>query len=176
MKQGAFAQCDPLLPLGVGIHHDIQHFLFREALLLDHERYEEWIELLAADVRYRTPVHFARAIGVDPPAGAEYFEDDHRSLTSRIHQLRESGAATRATGHMRRLITNVIACPRRRDEYDVLSYLLIALGSPAENASWLLSAERHDHLRRAAQSFRIVRREIIVDRRQAAAGAIDLFL
>jgi 3-phenylpropionate/cinnamic acid dioxygenase small subunit len=177
-----FPHCDPLVLVGAGIHHDIQQFLFREALLLDHERYEDWIALLAADVRYRTPVSFARAIGIEPPTGTDYFEDDCRSLIARIRGLQNqrgptvSARSSVAQARMRRLITNIIVSPRGRDEYDVLSYVLITHSGSKEDSNWFLSAERYDRVRCAARSFKIFYREIVVDQRSATVGAIDAFL
>ena len=166
----AFAQCSSSLALSPAVHHDVHHFLNREALLLDHERYEEWFQCLAAEVCYRTPVPFARAIGVEVPAGADYFEDNYESLTTRIKKLRQPGAESQPRVQMRRLITNVIVCPRKRDEYDVLSYLLITCGSPDSSSCCVISAERYDLVRKAWLSFKIVRREIVMDRRQASSG------
>jgi len=176
----AFTHRDPSLLAGPAIHSDVQLFLFREALLLDHERYDEWIALLAPDIRYRTPARFARAIGIDPPLEAPFFEDDYQSLISRIRELRKSKlvpstSSSQAAAQTRRLITNVIVSPRNCGEYDVLSYLLITRADPSDNSSWIVTAERYDHLRCAAHSFKICRREIVVDQR-AAAGAVEVFL
>jgi 3-phenylpropionate/cinnamic acid dioxygenase small subunit len=113
---------------------------------------------------------------VEVPAGADYFEDNYESLTTRIKKLRQPGAESQPRVQMRRLITNVIVCPRKRDEYDVLSYLLITCGSPDSSSCCVISAERYDLVRKAWLSFKIVRREIVTDRRQAAAVPIDLFL
>jgi len=177
----AFTHHDPSLLAGPGIHTDVQLFLYREALLLDHGRYDEWIALLSQDVRYRTPAPFARAIGIEPPTDCPFLEDDYQSLTSRVrglckNKLISSAGSGNAAAQTRRLITNVIVSPRNRGEYDVLSYLLMTHADPSDNTSSFVTAERYDHLRCAAHSFKICRREIVVDQRAAAWGAVEVFL
>ncbi len=140
------------IPVGPGVYHDIQHFLFREAYLLDHERYDEWATLLADDLVYRTAAKV--------PDG---FEESYRSIRERISHLAGARSGTESLEHPRRFITNIIVSVAGCcDEYDVVSYLLITRGRP-EEAQQLLSAERHDRLRRASQSYRLVRREIFLD-------------
>ena len=166
-----FSSPDLSLALSPGIYHDIQHFLFREAVLLDHRRFDEWAELLASDVVFRIPARFAREIGIALPTGADYFHDDRRALTARIKQLQHRSAAGpeqhTATIQIRRLITNVVVCPCGRDEYNVLSYLLLTRNGAGEAQSTVFSAERHDHLRGPLHKLRIVRREIVIDPKKA---------
>lgn len=146
------AKTDHFIPVGAGVCHDIQHFLFREAYLLDQECYGEWMTLLAEDFVYRSA------------AGAAHgFNDDYRSIRRRVSQLSDSKRAEHPSARPRRFITNIIVSVAGCcDEYDVLSYLLITRARNDEPER-LLSAERHDRLRRASQSYRLVRREIFVD-------------
>jgi 3-phenylpropionate/cinnamic acid dioxygenase small subunit len=168
---GVFPGPDLSLALSPGIYHDVQHFLFREAVLLDHRRFDEWTELLASDVVFRIPARFAREIGMALPAGTDYFHDDRRALIARIKQLQQRAAAApeqhSPAMQIRRLITNVVACPCGRDEYNVLSYLLLTRSGAGEAQSTVFSAERHDHLRGALHKLRIVRREIVIDPKKA---------
>jgi 3-phenylpropionate/cinnamic acid dioxygenase small subunit len=140
------------IPVGPGVYHDIQHFLFREAYLLDHGRYSEWAGLLAEDLVYRTAVQV--------PNG---FAENYRSIRERIGHLPEAAAGAGPAEQPRRWVTNIIVSVAGCcDEYDVVSYLLITR-SRAGEAEKLLSAERHDRLRRSSQSYRLVQREIILD-------------
>ena len=150
------------IPVGPGVYHDIQHFLFREAYLLDHERYAEWVTLLADDLVYQTAAKI--------PDG---FKESYRSIRERISHLADTGAGAQPRQQPRRFVTNIIVSVAGCcDEYDVVSYLLITRGR-ADEAPALLSAERHDRLRRAAQSYRLVRREIFLDQ---SARALPEFL
>src|SRR5215469_10022446 len=88
-----FPNTDLSLAVSAGVYHDIQHFLFREALLLDHRRYDEWAGLLANDVVFRIPVRFAREIGIETPPGVDYFNDDRRAITAKLKLLQERMAS-----------------------------------------------------------------------------------
>jgi 3-phenylpropionate/cinnamic acid dioxygenase small subunit len=151
------------------VYQDIQQFLIREALLLDCQRYREWAALLAEDIIYRGPLHLAPKPAEGPrklPAASGQVDENYHSILTRVSRLLEEtkSSAESQTSRARRFVTNITVsvahCP---DEYDVLSYLLVA-GTHDEDASYtLLSAERWDRLRRAGPSYRIVRREILVD-------------
>jgi 3-phenylpropionate/cinnamic acid dioxygenase small subunit len=175
----AFPKTDLSLAVTAGVYHDIQHFLFREAMLLDHRRFDEWLELLAKDVVFRLPARFAREIGIAPPAGVDHFHDDRQALAARIKVLQQRDAADpgqqTATTQIRRMITNVVVCPCEREEYNVLSYLLLTRSRPGEAQSTVFSAERHDRLRGTPQKLRIVRREIVIDQKNANVD-IDMYL
>jgi PAH dioxygenase small subunit len=174
----AFPNSDLSLPVTAGVYHDIQHFLFREALLLDHRRFEEWTALLASDVVFRMPARFAREIGMEFPAGVDCFHDDRRAIAARIKRLQErteSLGAEECGPQTRRFVANVIVCPCERDEYNVLSYMLLTVSCAGEAQSTVFSAERYDRLRKSSRSFKIVRREIVMDQRNGNVN-IDMYL
>jgi 3-phenylpropionate/cinnamic acid dioxygenase small subunit len=175
-----FPNTDLSLAVSAGVYHDIQHFLFREALLLDHRRFDEWIALLSADVTFRMPARFAREIGMELPAGVDCFRDDRRAIAARIKRLQErtepngSGEEHIAI-QTRRFIANVIVCPSERDEYNVLSYMLLTVCRAGLAQNTVFSAERYDRLRKSSRTFKIVSRQIVVDQRNANVD-IDMYL
>jgi 3-phenylpropionate/cinnamic acid dioxygenase small subunit len=57
----------------------------------------------------------------------------------------------------------------------VLSYVLLTVAKAGETQSTVFSAERYDRLRRSSRSFKIVRREIVMDQRNANVD-IDMYL
>jgi 3-phenylpropionate/cinnamic acid dioxygenase small subunit len=174
-----FPNTDLSLAVSAGVYHDIQHFLFREALLLDHRRFDEWASLLANDVVFRMPARFARGIGLETPPGADYLQEDRRAITSQIKLLQEKMATPAgqqlAATQTRRFITNVIVCPCSRDEYNVLSYLLLTRSDAGEAPTTVFSAERYDRLRGSGRTLRIVRREVVMDQKNANVN-IDMYL
>src|SRR4030088_2805320 len=175
----AFPNTDLSLAVTAGVYHDIQHFLFREALLLDHRRFDEWIGLLSSDVVFRMPARFAREIGMESPADIDCFHDDRCAIAARIKRLQARTEPHTSQQQLsiqtRRFITNVIVCPCDRDEYKVLSYLLLTTSRPGVSQSAVYSAERHDRLRRSTRTFKIVRREIVMDQRNTNVD-IDMYL
>jgi 3-phenylpropionate/cinnamic acid dioxygenase small subunit len=174
-----FPNTDLSLAVTAGVYHDIQHFLFREALLLDHRRFDEWLGLLANDVVFRIPVRFARGIGMDAPAGMDHFNDDRRAIATKLQLLKERIASPAGqqqfSTQTRRIITNVLVCPCDRDEYNVLSYLLLTRSGAGDTPCAVFSAERYDRLRGAGRTLRIVRREIVMDQKNANVD-IDMYL
>jgi PAH dioxygenase small subunit len=174
-----FPNTDLSLGVSTAVYHDIQHFLFREALLMDHRRFDEWAGLLANDVVFRIPARFAREIGIEPPPGVECLHDDRRAIIAKLKLLEQrmasdAGQQLRAV-QTRRFITNVIVCPCDRDEYNVISYMLLTRIAPGEAHSMVFSAERYDRLRGRERTMRIVRREIVMDQRNANVD-IDMYL
>ena len=174
-----FPNTDLSLAVSAGVYHDIQHFLFREALLLDHHRFDEWLGLLANDVVFRIPVRFARGIGIEEPAGADHFNDDRGAIAAKLKLLQarmESPAHQQQFAtQTRRIITNVLVCPCDRDEYNVLSYLLLTRSGTGDTPCAVFSAERYDRLRGAGRALRIVRREIVMDQKNANVD-VDMYL
>jgi len=174
-----FPNTDLSLAVSAGVYHDIQHFLFREALLLDHRRFDEWIALLSADVTFHMPARFAREIGMELPAGVDCFRDDRRAIAARIKRLQErtepNGGEENLPIQTRWFIANVIVCPSERDEYNVLSYVLLTVCRAGQAQNSVFSAERYDRLRRSSRSFKIVSRQIVVDQRNANVD-IDMYL
>jgi 3-phenylpropionate/cinnamic acid dioxygenase small subunit len=176
---GPLSHQDLALPVTAGVYHDIQHFLFRESLLLDHGRFDEWTSLLASDAVICLPARFAREIGMECGAGADHFQYDRQAISARFKRLQQragSDAGQRLSTKTRRFITNVIVCACDRDEYNVLSYVLVTRSGPGEAQSHVLSAERYDRLRSASRHFKIVRREIVMDQTSAANADIDMYL
>jgi 3-phenylpropionate/cinnamic acid dioxygenase small subunit len=174
-----FPNTDLSLAVSAGVYHDIQHFLFREALLLDHRRFDEWAGLLANDVVFRIPTRFARGIGIETPAGADYVNDDRRAILAKIKLLQarmaEPSGELQFANHTRRIITNVLVCPCDRDEYNVLSYVLLTRSDEGDAPCAVFSAERYDRLRGAGRTLRIIRREIVMDQKNANVN-IDMYL
>lgn len=173
----AFPDADLSLAASAGVYADIQHFLSREAVLLDHRRFDEWTALLANDVVFLMAPGFSRELGMQTPAASDWFQHDHRAITVRIKRMQNESLAgqQQLATRTRRFITNVVVCPCGRDEYHVLSYLLLTTSKPGASQSEVFSAERHDRLRRSTGTFKIVRREIVMDQRTASLD-MDMYV
>jgi 3-phenylpropionate/cinnamic acid dioxygenase small subunit len=154
------------LPVDAPTYSEIQQFLHREALLLDNACYSEWCQLLTRQIHYR--IHNrSQATGESSlPLSGDMGYD---LIRQRLAELSAHPNDTRSFGRIRRIILNVSAsCCERRSDFDVTSYLLLTRADETLIDQPVLSAERHDCLRRTTQGFAILRREIIVD---AARGS-----
>jgi benzoate/toluate 1,2-dioxygenase subunit beta len=84
---------------------DAEDLLYREARLLDDQRYDEWTEMLTADATYWVPCN---GDGLDPAREISLVYDDLTKLRDRIARL-TSGIAhsQRPPSKTKRLISNV---------------------------------------------------------------------
>lgn len=68
---------------------ELAELVYREARLLDEQRYDEWFALLAADARYWVPLAAAQA---DPVASQSIAYEDRLLLEIRIRRLQSPKA------------------------------------------------------------------------------------
>jgi 3-phenylpropionate/cinnamic acid dioxygenase small subunit len=166
------------VPVGCPLHSRIVEFLYEEAALLDQLRLQEWAARLAHDLIYTAPLRETRPMDQQSASlvrTVQHFHDDWRSVMGRIMRLTgtKSAWAEDPPSRTRRLITNVlVAKTAKSDEFSVISYLLVTRSRFNSSEHDLISAERRDLLREDGDSFKLARREIIVD--QAVLGTPNL--
>lgn len=158
------------------LYAEIADFLIDEALLLDHNRYNDWQALLAEDLVYRMPVRQTvraeRGLGFD--RSMAHFDDDYGSIMLRVKRLNTGSAyAEEPPTRLRRCVSNVRVNELHTEgEFAVTSYLL-ALRSRSDASDFeIISCQRNDVLRRHEGSFRIARRIMYLD--QAVFGSANL--
>lgn len=165
------------VPLGSPLYNGIVEYLYEEASLLDQLRLQEWGARLATDLVYTAPLR--QTLGSARQAATfvrtmQHFHDDYRSVMGRIMRLTGKSAwAEDPPSRTRRLVTNVLVhTTAKPDEFAVVSYLLITRSRFNFDEFDLISGERHDVLRRDGASFKLARREILLD--QAVLGTPNL--
>ena len=170
------------LPVGSALYNRIVEFLYEEAALLDQIRLQEWGARLAPDVIYTAPLRETRPmdqLNSSFVRTVQHFHDDWRSVMGRIMRLTgtKSAWAEDPPSRTRRLITNVmVAKTAKPDEFSVTSYLLITRSRFNSPEYDLISAERRDVLRQDGESFKLARREIIVDQAVIGTPNFAIFL
>jgi 3-phenylpropionate/cinnamic acid dioxygenase small subunit len=166
------------IPVGSELYNRIVEFLYEEASLLDQLRLKEWAARLAQDLVYCAPLRETRPMDQQNASfvrTVQHFHDDWRSVMGRIARLTatKSAWAEDPPSRTRRLVTNVmVAKTPKADEFAVTSYLLITRSRFNFSEYDLISAERRDLLRQDGASFKLARREIILD--QAVLGTPNL--
>ena len=103
------ADCAP----GSVLYGEIVEFLYREAELLDSNRFGDWLSLLAEDIHYVMPVRTtqfrAKGEGFQDVA---FFEENFASLRTRVKRLETDFAwAETPPSRTRHFITNILADP-----------------------------------------------------------------
>ncbi|MDO8315358.1 MAG: aromatic-ring-hydroxylating dioxygenase subunit beta [Rugosibacter sp.] len=154
--------------LAVDKHLAIQQQLFYEARLLDDERFNEWLELLEDDVRYRMPVterRFRKDRSAPLAFGTGYIFDDTKArLGMRVGRL-QSGLvwAEDPRNNVRRIISNVeIWQGAEANEAEVYSIVTIHR-SRIDGEEKRFVAGRRDVWRETTQGWRLALRELKLD-------------
>lgn len=163
--------------VGAPVYNQILEFLYEEASLLDQIKLQEWGARLASDLIYSAPLRETRGSSHQAATyvrSMQHFHDDYRSVMGRILRLSGKSAwAEDPPSRTRRLVTNVmVETTAKPDEFAVASYLLVTRSRFNFDQFDLISAERHDVLRRDGTSFKLARREILLD--QAVLGTPNL--
>lgn len=167
--------------VGSPVYNEIVEFLYEEAALLDQLRVEEWTELLAKDLAYSAPMRVTRNLAQQNQSiirTVQHFDDDYDSIMARVGRLTKttSAWAEDPPSRTRRFITNVLVRETANpEEFEVVSYLYLTR-SRMEDYNAELTAERHDVLRRDGDSFKLARREIIVDQSVLTMSNFAVFL
>jgi biphenyl 2,3-dioxygenase subunit beta len=145
---------------------EIQRFLAHEAKLLDDNQLEQWLDLLAEDIRYFMPVRETIPKGPERPsseAAFALFDDDKSSIRLRTRRILSNVAPTESPPPLtQRLITNILTDPAdKADEYNVRSNFLVHLERRGRHVSMFVGS-REDVLRRTGEGWRIARRHVLL--------------
>jgi 3-phenylpropionate/cinnamic acid dioxygenase small subunit len=167
------------VPVGSEIYNRITEFLYDEARLLDQIKLTEWTQMLDTDLVYTAPVRETRTLADQAKSVVRtvmHFHDNYRSIMGRVMRLTatKSAWAEDPPSRTRRLVTNVfVETTEKENEFEVASYMLVTRSRFNHDEYDLISGERHDLVRRQADgSFKLARREIILD--QAVLGTPNL--
>ncbi|WP_126428763.1 aromatic-ring-hydroxylating dioxygenase subunit beta [Brevibacillus marinus] len=158
------------------LQYEISRFYYQEAYLLDSRKFEEWLELLTDDIRYRMPMRITRENkdGSNILEDMSYFEESKKSLTTRVKRLRTTSAwAEDPAPRTRHLVTNiVIEDGSTEDSLVVRSSFLFLRSRAGDSEMEQLCGERLDVLRKVNNQWKIAARKIIPD--QAVLGVMNL--
>ncbi|MDB5869644.1 MAG: ring hydroxylating beta subunit [Polaromonas sp.] len=165
------------VPIGSPIYNQVLEFLYEEACMLDEIRLKDWSATLAEDLVYGAPLRQTRPMAHQAASvirTMQHYHDDYRSIMGRIMRLTGKSAwAEDPPSRTRRLVTNVmVRTGDKPGEYAVRSNLLITRSRFNFDEYDLISGERHDVLRQSGETFKLARREIILD--QAVLGTPNL--
>ncbi|MCK9917349.1 3-phenylpropionate/cinnamic acid dioxygenase subunit beta [Microbacteriaceae bacterium K1510] len=162
--------------------YEIEQFLFREARLLEEERYDEWLGTMTEDVLYWMPGVQARYRKDKAPRFSHtrmaLFDDDLFNLRRRVTRaVQETAWAEDPPTRTCYMVSNIEVEPiERTDEFKVNSVILNVRGRNETEEDWLL-ARRKDLLRRIGDgSFRLAKREIYITQSVLLAKNLNVFL
>jgi biphenyl 2,3-dioxygenase subunit beta len=150
----------PFLKVPVDVQLEIEQFLAYEARLLEENRLDEWLELIADDCRYVMPMREAVTGDVDASGGFALFDDDKSSLRLRAGRILSGVAPTEMPSALdQRLITNVMVEPIESSGYAVTSNFYVHLERRGRHSSHFVG-RREDVIRKKAEGWEIAARTI----------------
>src|SRR6202045_3204578 len=156
------------------LQQEIEEFLYREADLLDERRYEEWLALVAEDVRYWMPMRRNVKVGEAEReftrAGQDinWFDEGKETLTRRVRQI-QTGIhwAEEPVSRISHMVSNVRlleASPSWADPVEVtVRCRFLIYRNRVETETDILVGKRQDLLRRVDDQWQIARRKIVLD-------------
>ena len=165
---------------------EIADFLYREAELLDERRYQEWLALLADDIRYWMPMRRNVKLGDDQReftrSGSDinWFDEGKETLARRVRQI-ETGIhwAEEPVSRISHLVTNIQlieATPSLTDAAEALvKCRFLIYRNRVETETDILVGKREDLLRRAGHSWLIARRKIVLDQNVLLSKNLSFF-
>ena len=168
------------------LRQEIEDFLYREADLLDERRYDEWLSLLAEDVRYWMPMR--RNVKVDDLEreftreghDISWFDEGKDTLTRRVRQI-QTGIhwAEEPVSRISHLISNIQLIevnPSAADPAEVsVRCRFLVYRNRVETETDILVGKREDLLRRAGAEWRIARRKILLDQNVLLSKNLTFF-
>ena len=168
------------------LQQQIEDFLYHEAELLDERRYEDWLALLADDVRYWMPmrrnVKFGELEREFTRAGQDinWFDEGKDTLTRRVQQILTGVHwAEEPLSRLCHMVSNVqllhvqpsVVAPA---EVTVKCRFLI-YRNRVETETDLLVGKREDVLRRVDGQWQIRQRKIVLDQNVLLAKNLTFF-
>lgn len=168
-------------PVDLATHYRVEQFLNREARLLDEERWDEWLALMADDIHYWMPTVENRRrsdkLGAYGPGRGALYDDTLQDLTRRVLRFKQPSAWAEdpPTRHCHVISGIEVYLAATPGEYVVHS-TFVNYRSRLERDNDLLIGRREDLLRAAGTSFRIARRKILITQSVLMAKNLNTFL
>lgn len=168
----------------LALHHEVSQFLFREARLLDNRQFEDWLTMIADDVRYFAPVRLARMPReerkeFEPVGGGAHFDENKEDLAQRVRKVNTGRAWSEVpASRTRHLVTNVEVESVDGGSYRITSHFLLYRTRSATYQDQFAGA-RHDVLRRRSEDFgdlELVERTILLDQTTLLGNNLSVFL
>jgi 3-phenylpropionate/cinnamic acid dioxygenase small subunit len=165
---------------------EIAEFLYREAELLDERRYQDWLALLADDIRYWMPMRRNIKYGEEEREftrerqDVAWFDEGKDTLVRRVKQI-QTGIhwAEEPVSRISHLVSNlqvIEATPSVADPREVtVKCRFLIYRNRVETETDILVGKREDLLRRAEGGWQIARRKIVLDQNVLLSKNLTFF-
>jgi 3-phenylpropionate/cinnamic acid dioxygenase small subunit len=164
----------------------MEEFFYHEAELLDERRYEEWLELLADDVRYWMPmrrnVKFGELEREFTREGQDinWFDEGKDTLTRRVQQILTGVHwAEEPLSRICHLVSNIQLLHVRPSALEpsevTVKCRFLIYRNRVETETDILVGKREDVLRRVNGQWKISQRKIVLDQNVLLAKNLTFF-
>jgi 3-phenylpropionate/cinnamic acid dioxygenase small subunit len=168
------------------LKQEMEEFLYHEAELLDERGYEEWLQLLAEDVRYWMPmrrnVKFGELEREFTREGQDinWFDEGKDTLTRRVQQILTGVHwAEEPLSRICHMVSNVQLLHVRPSVLEPLEVTVkcrfLIYRNRVETETDILVGKREDVLRRVSGQWKIAQRKIILDQNVLLAKNLTFF-
>lgn len=158
----------------------LEETLYREARLLDRERFSDWLDLTTEDALYRmalTSRRFRKDRAAPLLVGSGYiFNDTRERLALRIKRLQSGYVwAEDPPNFVRRVVSNVEIVGTDVPSEKTVHSVVIIHRSRIDSQTRFLVASREDRWRKIEGQWRLARREISLDHSTVPDTNLNLF-
>jgi 3-phenylpropionate/cinnamic acid dioxygenase small subunit len=169
------------------LKEEIEEFLYLEADLLDSRKFRDWLDLLAEDLVYFMPIRRNVKFGEQDERentrqgeGISWFDEDKWTLTKRVEQIltgvHYAEEPLSRVSHMVSNIRLLSIAPSAEDATEVtVGSRFLVFQSRVEYEHYTFIGRRTDVLRRHGDSWRIARRELILEQNVLLAKNLSIF-
>jgi 3-phenylpropionate/cinnamic acid dioxygenase small subunit len=166
---------------------DIEDFYYHEADLLDDRRFRDWLDILAEDISYFMPIRRNVKFGQHATRentrigeGISWFDEDKWTLTKRVEQILTGvHYAEEPLSRISHMVSNVQIKavrpdPERPAEVNVTSRFLV-YQNRVEYETYTFVGRRNDTLRATQGSWKVAKREILLEQNILLAKNLTMF-
>src|SRR6266571_2660532 len=160
---------------------EIEAFLYAEAELLDERRFEAWLALLTDDMRYWMPMRRNVKFGEQARENTRerqdmsWFDEGKTTLQQRVQQLLTGVHwAEEPLSRVCHMVTNVQIVQATALQVTVESRFLI-YRNRLQNETDFFVGKREDVLRKVDGTWKIARRQIVLDQNVLLAKNLTIF-
>ena len=168
------------------LKEEIQDFLYEEAEALDERNFEDWLDMLADDIRYWMPMRRnvkANELGREFTREGQHinwFDEGKETLERRVMQIRTGVHwAEEPLSRICHFVTNVQllnATPSASDPTEVsVKCRFLIYRNRVQTETDFLIGKREDTLRKVNGSWKVAERKIILDQNVLLAKNLTFF-
>lgn len=169
------------IPVSLEIALEAEAFLLREARLLDHEHWDEWLNMISESIHYWMPGIENRRredkLGSYSLDHMAFFDDGIRDLQRRVERFKQPSAwAENPPTRNVHIISNIEVFQGEQDDEYYVHSCFINVRSRGLDENYQINGRREDTLRRESGELKLLKRKIISPNAMLLCKNINTFL